>query len=935
MKSINILFSAALLISTGTAAQRFGGHRPSTKWFQLNNETARVIYPAGMDSVARRVAGIADRLSNTTLTTIGEKQHKINIVLQPYTTVSNAYVGLGPYRSELYLTPPQNSFELGGLPWQDNLEIHEYRHVQQYNNFNVGLSKVFRVLFGENGQELANAVAVPNWFWEGDAVFQETLVSEQGRGRLPFFFDDYRSLWKDHRQYGYMKLRNGSLKDFTPDHYKLGYMMVAYGRTKYGADFWKHVTQDAASFKGLFYPFQRAVKKYAGIDFNSFRAAAMDHFKQSFPQTISNSSVPVHFLGDQEFPVYTNGGGLIYVSSSYKQVPTFVERFNGEERKIRVRDVSIDNQFSYKNGKIVYASYRPDTRWSWNDYSELQVLDAASGVQQTITQKSKYFSPDINEAGDMIVAVDVRPGYKTELQVLNSSTGAIIKTIPNKDNLFYTYPKFVTDKKLVSMVRTPAGRMAIVLIDTDNGEHEFITGPAIAVMGYPVVEHDTVYFTAAGATTDELYAVSLTDKKLYRLVNVSPEGIGAYQPAVGNNTLSYTSFTSYGFRIQGTSLSNLKWEPVENPIVSVAQGGIDFTKEKGAAVLPGIQPSSVAATRYSKDFHFFNFHSLLPYISDPDYTLSIVGENVLNTMESEVFLGYNRNEGYKQVGLNMTYGGWFPHINIGGNYVFDRKDVVSLNKPLYWNEANVNGGLSLPLNLSKGRSLTFLNMGADYVYKNVTYTGYYKDSIAGSSFSYLNSYLTFTNQVQQARQHIYPRIAQSIYFNYRRAIQNAEANQLLLSGSFYLPGLFINHSFVVNVAYQSRDTLNQYRFSNSFPFSRGYESPNLRNLFRWGVNYHFPLAYPDAGIGNIVYFLRIRANAFYDHTIGKVAYTNGQRINTDFRSTGAEIFFDTKWWNELPINFGFRYSHLLDRDLFGGTGSERFEFILPVNLFQR
>ena len=48
-----------------------------------------------------------------------------------------------------------------------------------------------------------------------------------------------------------------------------------------------------------------------------------------------------------------------------------------------------------------------------------------------------------------------------------------------------------------------------------------------------------------------------------------------------------------------------------------------------------------------------------------------------------------------------------------------------------------------------------------------------------------------------------------------------------------------------------------------------------------------------------------------------------------------EIYFDTNWWNELPLNFGFRYSHLLDRDLYGGPGSERFEFILPVNLFQR
>ncbi len=106
-------------------------------------------------------------------------------------------------------------------------------------------------------------------------------------------------------------------------------------------------------------------------------------------------------------------------------------------------------------------------------------------------------------------------------------------------------------------------------------------------------------------------------------------------------------------------------------------------------------------------------------------------------------------------------------------------------------------------------------------------------------------------------------------------------------------------------------------------------------MYKWGANYHLPLLYPDAGIANIVYLLRVRANLFYDNTVGKVAYTNGLRINTDFRSTGTEFFFDTKWWNELPVSFGFRYSYLLDRDLFGGAGSNRFEFILPVNLFQK
>src|SRR5476651_1436397 len=220
-------------------AQTFGGNPPSIKWDQVNTPEAKVIFPVGMDSAGRRVADIIHRMNNSVLPTIGSKQRQISIVLQNQNTISNAYVGLAPFRSEFYLTPDQNSFEIGSLNWVDQLAIHEYRHVQQYNNFNVGLSKGLRFLFGESGQALGNELSVPNWFFEGDAVYNETLVSKQGRGRIPFFFNGYRALWAAGKDYSYMKLRNGSYLDYTPDHYPLGYMLVSYGREKYGNDFWK------------------------------------------------------------------------------------------------------------------------------------------------------------------------------------------------------------------------------------------------------------------------------------------------------------------------------------------------------------------------------------------------------------------------------------------------------------------------------------------------------------------------------------------------------------------------------------------------------------------------------------------------------------------------------------------------------------------------
>ncbi len=132
--------------------------------------------------------------------------------------------------------------------------------------------------------------------------------------------------------------------------------------------------------------------------------------------------------------------------------------------------------------------------------------------------------------------------------------------------------------------------------------------------------------------------------------------------------------------------------------------GIDVLQHNSAAdLLARVHSSTVPPAHYSKTYHLFNFHSLYPYVSDPDYMLSLVGENVLNTMESEVYVAYNRNEEYKQIGADATYGGWFPYIDGGASYIFDRRNLSALSRPVYWNESQANIGLSIPLNLSKGR----------------------------------------------------------------------------------------------------------------------------------------------------------------------------------------------------------------------------------------
>ncbi len=149
------------------------------------------------------------------------------------------------------------------------------------------------------------------------------------------------------------------------------------------------------------------------------------------------------------------------------------ECFGGNGPQIACEDISLDSYFSYRNGRVVYAAYQPDIRWRWEDYSVIKWLDVNTNQQRTLTSKSHYFAPDITEDGTQIVAVQVVPGAPSELHLLNSADGALIKKLPNPDQLFYTYPKFFGNGQVLSAVRNPKGGMSLGLINTTDGSTEY------------------------------------------------------------------------------------------------------------------------------------------------------------------------------------------------------------------------------------------------------------------------------------------------------------------------------------------------------------------------------------------------------------------------------------------------------------------------------
>lgn len=933
---MRILFTFLyIFFSTWTYSQQFGGNPPSNKWQQINTDTVRIIFQEGKDSQANRISSVIHHLAATRPLSLGDKLKKINIVLQDQTVIPNGYVQLGPFRSEFFLTPDMNNFNQGSIPWADQLALHEYRHVEQFNNFDRGASKLMRILFGQEGYALAINAAVPDWFYEGDAVFHETILTKQGRGRLPLFLNAYPSLWNAGKKYSWMKLRNRSLKDYVPNHYDMGYLLVNYGREKYGSEFWTKVTQDAAAFKGLIYPWQKAIKNHAGTDYKNFRQQAFDYYKNK-PGTVETKAeqfifpVNKNYVASYYFPYQAGTDSLLFLKASYRERPTFYLKDQNGTHKIRTRDISIDEQYSFRNGKIVYAAYENHPRWRWKDYSVIKILDIRTKEQQTLGSKTKYFTPDISTDGSKVAAVQVAESGKSELHVINVSNGEVIRAFRADEISLFTDPKFIDEDNLVTAVRLKDGKMALATAEVPTGITMRLTPPSFNVVGYPSVYNGVVYFTASYEGNDDIFAVRLSNQKIYKVTN-GP--LGNYYVNAGNGKLSWSVFTAEGFQIKQQPIDESSWKEIST--LSPEKLVEKFPVTLSSAVNPILQavPGRLFnVSKYSKSTGLFNFHSWRPYYEDPIFTFSLFGENVLSTFQTELYYLYNQDERTSAVGFNAIYGGWFPFINFGTEYTFDREALFAINRTRRWDQLDTRIGLSIPLQKTSGRSFKNFNIGTNYVLRNEFNKGFYKDSVGNTSFSYLLHTIAWNQQIQRAVQHVYPRLGYFLSAAHRHAITDYEGWQFNASGSLFIPGIMKSHNIQLAAAFQERDTLANISFGNRFAYSRGYIGRYFSRMYKLSANYHMPLFYPDWGFANILYFQQVRTNLFYDYT--KV-FSRDKKITANQNSVGGEIYFDTKWWNQYPLTFGFRISHLLDPDQYDGTKGTYFEFILPVAIIPR
>ena len=274
---------------------------PSVEWFIIESPTFRVIYPQDCAFQANKVIRLLEKTVQPYAENYRQQPRPITLILHNQSLISNAYVALGPRRSEWGLTAPQTSFA-GSTDWLTLLGFHEYSHVMQLDKSRTGLSKALWGLTGDYGLSVANALALPPWFWEGDAVGMETQFTQGGRGRLPEFHMPYRALLLSRGIPNYEESSLGSFKTYYPDPYRYGYLMTSYLKRSRDKQVWTGIISRAAGWWIKPFTFSSSIKKASGLSLYDLHQAALLETNSAWRKALSGlEETPCTYLTSPVF----------------------------------------------------------------------------------------------------------------------------------------------------------------------------------------------------------------------------------------------------------------------------------------------------------------------------------------------------------------------------------------------------------------------------------------------------------------------------------------------------------------------------------------------------------------------------------------------------------------------------------------------------------
>ncbi len=703
-----IITSILLLLPMLAGAQFYvtGDDPGRLKWYSMNTDNFRIIYPEGNDSLAKVYGGNLEKYRRPVSRTSGylpggPGKLRMPVVLHTWNT-SNGSVAWAPKRMDLFTIP--SAYDPEALPWEKMLAIHESRHVTQMQFGLTGAMKPFNWFFGEMFNVLV-AVLYPNIStMEGDAVIMETAYSRSGRGRTSDFLNYYRVAFDEGVSRTWNQWRFASQKNYSPNYYALGYMTV--GGIRHFYDFPDYMDQ-------AYHLVARRPYKFMGFRSLAKEAAGKKKWNDVFEEITDSMTVIWKAEADARAPyipmeavtseprLYTDYISNIFIDNELYSIkkghlntPSLV-RISSEGEKRVSAFASQTGKLKFHGNRIWWSERLPDERWTMQTKSDIRFIQGKivngkpvwSADQSLGDEKKLLYNPAPSGDGKYLACIEYMIKGGSALVIMDAYDGSEISSVPAPDGLQLVETTWIGEK----VYATGISDDGYGIYTSEGGEWKSVLdAQPVMVKDFSSYGSDLV-FTCDRTGVNELYHLDPLSGKLTQKTSVRHGGESfAYSP--DGKWLYFSSLTVKGKQIFRTPVDSLiereaDFSQRHEYMLAESMTRQEKEAEKKARVCDSCPDQDFSGifsepVRYRKFPHMFNVHSWAPvYVNvnnimntsfDHIYQAASLGatgiiQNRLSTATGE--FGYSAHkdpyhpEKWRHSGhARLTYTGLYPVI---------------------------------------------------------------------------------------------------------------------------------------------------------------------------------------------------------------------------------------------------------------------------------
>lgn len=885
-------------------------NHPSVKFKEINHPTYQIIFPSNAEAQAQKVANVLEHAITYVSQSLGHLPRPISIIIQTQTIQANGFVQMAPRRMELYTIPSQ---EFDFQDWLNSLAIHELRHIVQYDKV---VPRLGAPLFEELKLALFG-INLPAWFFEGDATITETLLTEAGRGRQPIFDQTLRTNILSNRNYTYSKNYLGSLKNFTPNYYTLGYYMTGKLRYDFGENILNNTLSRIAKFPLRPYNFSRSLKKNGAYSTPQLYAKTINYLDSIWNNQLQSRNPEKHISinkvsakepSNYLIPVEIGQDSILFLKTSLSKTAYIGLIHNNKEEKITSIGSQIERNFSYAKGNLVWDEYRRDERYGKRDFNEIVIYNIYTKKHQTLTKKSKSFSPALSKDGKKIAFIEVDNNGNFNLKEILLDQNNTVHTVNQIKGFTLQTPSYSEDGRKIVVTGVNEKGKTILIYDLDQNKWTKLFEEERQLIARPIFGLNGILYKAHYTGVENIFYFNLIEKKKYQLTNAE---FGATNVSLSQSG-KYFLFNDY--QPDGYNISKSFFNELNKTLIADTSKTLPIffdklkTQENTLNIFSGIESKTYPIKKYSELNHLFYFHSIEPIAENLDNDarigLNLVSNNKLNTLSSSMGYAYNSSLNANEFFAKLSYKKFYPIFSI--NYI--NNENLSYAKlplkqggyqltPYTWRENKTDFEVYVPFFrnwINKGLS-TGLRVNTSYTHRSdpsLKLIGFKKDFIFPMQYQLSLSYST-----ARAARDLAPKYGISILANYQHYPfdHKINGNYIYVRSAIFLPGIYTNHS--LQIRYNTQNSSGTFVYTTNIPRARGYAHlaplAKLENTLL--ADYKFPIAYPDWELGPIAYIKRFRGGLFTDF--------ENLSSNSAFRSYGLSLSTDMNLLRYYLPNF--------------------------------